>query len=68
MTEATVETLRGNITRLLTAVGDKGQCKGCGAEIWWLTHKNGRKGIYDPDGTSHFVTCPEATRFKRDGK
>lgn len=57
-----------NITRLLSNVADQGTCKGCHAEIWWITHRNGKKTPYDSDLTNHFITCPQAARFKQSAK
>lgn len=31
---------------------------------WWLTPKQ-KRSPHDPDGTSHFATCPDAARFRR---
>lgn len=63
--EADAATLRETVGRLLTAVGDKGQCRGCGAEIWWLVHRNGKKVPYTAAGLNHFIDCPNAKDFKR---
>jgi hypothetical protein len=58
--------LRSNIAKLLANVGDKGQCRGCGAEIWWITHnKSGKKVPYTPEGLNHFADCPAAAQFKK---
>ncbi len=57
--------LQANITALLKNIGDPGQCRGCQAPIWWVTHRNGRKTPYDADGTNHFITCPAAKDFKK---
>jgi hypothetical protein len=46
-------------------------CRGCGVLIgWWTTPvgkggAGGKRSPHDPDGTSHFATCPEAARFRR---
>ena len=41
------------------------RCKGCGATMyWWLTPRH-KQSPHDPDGTSHFATCPAAAKFKR---
>lgn len=52
--------LSHRITDLLNHVGDKSYCKGCGAEIYWVLHRNGKRQIYDPDGAPHRSTCPKA--------
>jgi hypothetical protein len=55
----------GTMKRLLDAIGDHGTCAGCHASIFWVTHRNGKKVPYNSTGVNHFVTCPEAARFKR---
>lgn len=42
------------------------RCKGCGATIHWWETVAGKPSPHDQDGTSHFVTCPVAQRFRRD--
>lgn len=47
-------------------LAQRGQCKGCGAELWWVkSPKTGTPHPWNPDGTSHFSTCPEAPRFRK---
>ena len=58
---------RKRVELLLAIVGDKGRCRGCGAEIWWVKTKRGKPAPYDVDGLSHFATCPEAGRFRKEG-
>lgn len=44
---------------------NEGRCHGCGAVIeWWMTVA-GKRSPHDPDGVSHFATCPERARFRR---
>lgn len=44
---------------------DRGTCRGCGAPIvWWIT-PTGKRSPHDPDGTSHFATCPRRSDFRR---
>lgn len=57
--------LAKNVITLLMNVGDQGECRGCKAEIYWVTHKNGRKTPYTPEGLNHFVNCPAAERFRK---
>jgi hypothetical protein len=48
--------------------GDRAECKGCGATIYWRPHPTtGRNHPFNPDGSSHFQTCPEADRFRKRG-
>lgn len=57
--------LHENIRRFLANVGNKGTCTGCGRDIWWVDHSNGKKAPYTEEGLNHFADCPEAARFKR---
>lgn len=41
------------------------RCRGCNAEITFQSTKNGKLMPVDPDGTSHFATCPQSARFKK---
>lgn len=57
--------LGNNIKLLLSAAGDRARCRGCGQEIFWLTHRNGKKAPYDPDGANHFSSCKRADDFRQ---
>jgi hypothetical protein len=60
------EELEHRATWLVTHVGNPGKCSGCGASIYWMKHaQTGKAAPYDPEGSSHFATCPQAARFKR---
>lgn len=48
---------------LLRNIGGLAQCAGCGALIYWVRHKNGKRTPYDPSGLNHFVSCPKADQF-----
>lgn len=50
---------------LLTQIGDRGHCRGCQAEIFWIRHKTGRISPYNANGESHFATCVDAERFRK---
>lgn len=54
-----------NLTKLLAAAGEPGRCRDCGAVVYWVQHKTGRRGIYTPEGVSHFADCPGAAKFRR---
>src|SRR5438094_7831760 len=46
--------------------GDKGTCRSCGAPIVWvISPKSGKKMPVNPDGRSHFSTCPQAQEWRR---
>lgn len=53
-----------NVLRLLKQVGDESKCKGCGATIYWVRHKNGKKAPYTVEGLNHFADCPKAQSFR----
>jgi len=43
----------------------KCRSKDCGAIIYWIKTEGGKAMPVDPDGTSHFATCPDAERFRK---
>ena len=43
-------------------------CKGCGATFYWVQTRSGRAMPVDPDGLSHFATCPAAAKFRKPKK
>jgi len=61
-------TLEKRIEHLLTQVGKPGKCRGCGADLYWVRHLNGKLAPYTPDGLNHFINCPQAAMFRGDGK
>lgn len=41
-------------------------CRSCGAFVRWATHETtGKRMPIDPDGVSHFATCPDADRWRK---
>jgi hypothetical protein len=40
-------------------------CRGCGADVYWIITKAGKRMPVDGDGTSHFATCPMSGEFRR---
>jgi hypothetical protein len=42
-------------------------CKGCNATIFFIVTEHGRTMPVDPDGVSHFATCPRAGLFRKRG-
>lgn len=42
-----------------------GHCRSCGATVMWCWTPAGRKAPIDPDGKSHFATCPQAADWRR---
>jgi hypothetical protein len=41
------------------------RCRSCGAEITWKRTERGRLAPFDPDGTTHFVTCPDRRAWRK---
>ncbi|WP_156120665.1 hypothetical protein [Neosynechococcus sphagnicola] len=41
------------------------ECRGCNALIWWVETKHKRWIPVDISGEAHFVSCPQASRFRR---
>ena len=51
------------------AVSNAVVCRSCGAPVTWAMQKSGKLMPLDPDGTSHFATCPHAAKWRtRDKK
>ena len=40
-------------------------CRSCGAPITWVKTESGKWMPLDPDGTSHFATCPDAAKWRK---
>jgi hypothetical protein len=45
--------------------GNVGACKACGQSMLWTTTRAGNRAPLNPDGTSHFATCPYSDRFRK---
>jgi len=43
--------------------GDRGRCRSCGASIVWCT-RSGSTAPFDPDGRSHFASCPHSDYWR----
>jgi hypothetical protein len=50
---------------LVSAVGQRGTCRGCGDSIFWVRHQNGKATPYTADGFNHFIDCQAAGRFRK---
>lgn len=57
--------LKKNIIHLLKQVGRTGVCNGCGREIFFVHHENGRWAPYTTSGLPHFIDCPKAKQFRK---
>lgn len=42
-------------------------CRACGATLYMVVHANGKKAPYTEAGVNHFIDCPQAGRFRRNG-
>lgn len=42
-----------------------GLCRSCKADIMWATTPAGKPSPLNPDGTSHFATCPQADSWRK---
>lgn len=42
-------------------------CRSCSAPIVWIVTASGKRMPVDPDGVSHFETCPNAAQHRRSG-
>jgi len=54
-----------NFEHLLKMIGDKGEYKGCGAEIYWLKSRKGKPMPITIKGINHFADCPKADNFRK---
>lgn len=65
---AEIITLKNGITVELD-VKDKGECRGCGEEIYWAITRRGKKmpicQLDDGSWVSHFSNCTMANDFRK---
>ncbi len=40
-------------------------CRSCGATIYWSETVNKKPVPVDPDGTNHFITCPDRKKWRK---
>lgn len=40
-------------------------CRSCGGRMFWIVTASGRKMPLNPDGTSHFASCPDADAHRK---
>jgi hypothetical protein len=50
---------------MLRVLSQRAPCRGCDAEIYWVTTKNGKKMPMNHDGIPHWKTCPKAKDFRK---
>ena len=53
----------GRIT--MPADADQGECRSCGATIWWITTDKGKKMPIVSSGEPHFLDCPNAAEHRK---
>jgi hypothetical protein len=41
------------------------ECRSCRAEIFWILTAAGKRMPVNPDGVSHFATCPNADQHRK---
>ena len=44
---------------------NEGVCSTCGDAIVWCLTTKGNRAPFNPDGVSHFATCPQAGDHRR---
>lgn len=70
---AAVSMQREAVLQVLKVCGEPAICTGygsvlgCGARIYWMVTKGGKRIPFDPEGHAHFTTCPNAGQFRRSG-
>lgn len=64
MTATALPSPEERIVHLLRQIAESGQCRGCGAVVFWVHHKNGKTVPYTEEGLNHFVDCPQRERFR----
>jgi hypothetical protein len=42
-----------------------GTCRSCGEPVAWCLTSRGKRMPLNPDGVSHFATCPQATAWRK---
>lgn len=42
-----------------------GACSTCHQHVLWVHTRTGKRAPLDPDGISHFATCPQADQHRR---
>lgn len=60
--------LERRVRRVLEGLGGRrgrGHCRSCHRPVYWLTTPRDKHLPYNPDGTSHWGTCPNADQHRR---
>lgn len=40
-------------------------CRSCNAPVVWGETPGGKRAPFDPDGTNHFVSCPDRRAWRK---
>lgn len=59
---------RKKLTFEIPSFASPTECRGCKALIYWIQTAAGKAMPVNPDGVSHFATCPNAPEFRRGKK
>lgn len=63
---AEILALRERIAKILAESGEFSRpCRACGRPLTFVRTPAGNLAPYEKDGTNHFLTCPEAEKFRR---
>lgn len=63
---ACVDWYRSNVRLLMQQLGvDEAKCSSCGAAIWWIETKAGKRAPISQDGLSHFADCAHAALHRK---
>ena len=63
--QLTAEEAKQEIIDILWAHCDKGICRGCSADIWWIRNDAGKAVPYSAAGVVHFQDCKARQQFKK---
>lgn len=62
-----LSTAQARLDHLLRQVGEPGHCRGCGAPVYWVIHRNQKRVPYTMEGLNHFVNCEKREQFSTKG-
>ncbi len=64
--EPNLPTIEKRMATLLMLIAEEVRpCKGCGQQLAFVKHKNGKLAPYTIEGLNHFLDCPKAEEFRR---
>lgn len=53
------------LKKMLVIIGRPGICKGCQANVYWVSTRRDALLPYTVDGLPHFADCPKASKFRK---